>query len=205
MIGLSNILSINVSDWRRMLQHCVQNIRANFKEGKMQDGKSGLQYKSEQYKKYKANAMEQLKYGRSLFNPETGQLMRGNKLKTKTTKSKDVYGNLRFTSQTQKGGRLWNYAAKSVESRRIDFVDMTLSGDLKKGLHVVEGSITNYGGKISYEPEDAKKIEGNKALGRDVVGLNEENQEKLKKEIVEILKKNAQTILAKDIKIQVIL
>ena len=183
-LGLQNILSLKPSEWKTMLQHCVQNIRDNFKEGKMQDGKSGLQYKSEQYKKYKANAMKRL---------------------TKTKVKKESTTGIEYLGRkkSKSGKRLSGFYAKAIESTQTAFVDMTLSGDLKKGLKVK--SVTAQGGIIGYEPEDAKKIEGNRRYGREVVGLNEENQEKLKKEIVEIFRKNAQTILAKDIKIQITL
>lgn len=202
IIGLSNILQIKATDWKTMLQHCVQWMRADFKIGKMQNGKSGLNYYSDQYKRYKANSMKQLKYGRSIYNPETGQLMRGKKLKVKTETHK--FGNVKVSSSKKLGAqRLWGSYGKSIESTQTAFVDMTLSGDLKKGLKVK--SVTATGGIIGYEPEDAKKLEGNRRYGREVVGLNEDNQEKLKKEIIEVFKKNAQTILAKDIKIQITL
>ena len=97
--------------------------------------------------------------------------------------------------------KLKAFYAKGIESTQTAFVDMTLSGDLKKGLKVK--SVNSQGGVVGYESEDSMKIEGNRRYGREVVGLNEENQEKLKKEIIEIFQKNAQTLLAKDIKIQV--
>ena len=184
MIGLRNILNIPRDNWRTMLQHCVQWIRADFKTGKMQDGQSGLQYKSEQYKKYKANAMKRF-------------------TKTKVKKEKTTGIEYLGMKKSKSGKRLGNYYAKAIESTQTAFVDMTLSGDLKRGLKVKSVSAT--GGIIGYEPEDAKKLEGNRRYGREVVGLNEENQEKLKKELVAILNKNAQTILSKDIKVLIIM
>lgn len=180
MIRLSNILQLKPNEWKTMLQHCVQNMRANFKEGKMQDGQSGLQYKSEQYKKYKANAMKRF-------------------TKTKVKKEKTTGIEYLGRKKSKSGKRLSGSYAKAIESTQTAFVDMTLSGDLKRGLKVKSVSAT--GGVIGYEPEDAMKIEGNRRYGREVVGLNEANQEKLKQEIIEVYKKNAQTILAKDFKI----
>ena len=184
MIGLTKIIELKTSDWKRLLQLCVQWIRADMKLGIMQDGKTNLQYLSGQYKKYKENRMKQLKYGRGLYNPETGAIMRGN---------------------VKKKGRprLWNYYGKAIESTNIAYVDMTLTGDLKKGLKVK--SVNESGGMIGYEPEDAKKLQGNRRYGREIVGLNEANKDKLKDEIVDIFKKNAVTILSKDINITVTL
>ena len=184
MIGLRDIIQLTASDWKTMLQHCVQQIRADMKLGIMQDGKTNLQYLSAQYKKYKANKMKQLKYGRGLYDPETNTIMRG---------------------KAKKKGqpRLWNYYGKAIESTNTAYVDMTLTGDLKKGLKVK--SVNESGGMIGYEPEDAKKLQGNRRYGREIVGLNEANKDKLKDEIVDIFKKNAVTILSKDINITVTL
>lgn len=202
MENLSNIVKLKTSDWSRMLKLAVQWIQADFKAGKMQDGKSGLKYYSDQYKRYKANGMKQLEYGRSIYNPETGQLMRGKKLKVKTETHK--FGNVKVSSSKKLGAkRLWGFYGKVIESKQTAFVDMTLSGNLKKGLHVK--ATTEQGGTIGYEPEDAKKIEGNRRYGREVVGMNEENREKLKNEIIAIYQKNAQNILAKDITINITL
>ncbi|OGU83148.1 MAG: hypothetical protein A2W11_13105 [Ignavibacteria bacterium RBG_16_35_7] len=190
MENLTNILKLKTSDWSRMLKLCIQWIQADFKVGKMQDGKSNLQYLSEQYKKYKASGMRRLtKSGKAKAFDPSGDY-RGNRL----------YGKRKATA---KGRRVSGFYAKSIESTNTAFVDMTLTGNLKKGLHVK--AVTEQGGTIGYEPSDAKKLEGNRRYGREVVGLNEENQEKLKKEIIEIFQKNAQTILVKDVKIQITL
>ena len=189
MIGLTKIIELKTSDWKRLLQLCVQWIRADMKLGIMQDGKTNLQYLSQQYKRYKANQMKQLKYGRSLYSPEANKLMRSSKVSKKALKGK--------------GDRLWAYHGKAIESTNTAYVDMTLTGDLKKGLKVKSVNVS--GGMIGYEPEDTKKLQGNRRYGREIVGLNEANKDKLKDEIVEIFQKNALTILSKDINITVTL
>ena len=200
MIGLTNILTLKPSEWKTMLQHCVQNIRVNFKEGKMQNGKSGLQYKPGSYKLYKSLGMKRLTKTKVKKESTTGIEYLGRKqVYHKTSTGYGMSNTMRQKIGTS--SKLKAFYAKGIESTQTAFVDMTLSGDLKKGLKVK--SVNSQGGVVGYESEDSMKIEGNRRYGREVVGLNEENQEKLKKEIIEIFQKNAQTLLAKDIKIQV--
>lgn len=190
MENLSNIVKLKIPEWTRLLQHCVQWIRADFKDGKMQDGKSNLQYISQQYKRYKANGMRRLTKGGNPKDFDPSHDYKGKRLYGKKT-------------PTAKGSRVSGYYAKAIESTNTAFVDMTLTGNLKRGLSVK--AVNETGGTIGYNPEDAKKLQGNRRYGREVVGLNEENQEKLKKEIVEIYEKNAIDILAKDITINITL
>ena len=81
--------------------------------------------------------------------------------------------------QTKSGNkRLKAYYAQPIESHQVSFVDMTLTGKLKKSLRPVKSdklSVT-----MGYSPTDKnpEKIIGNERYGRVVMGLNEKNQDK---------------------------
>lgn len=160
MFNLSNILNIPYNKAKEIGQKTVQDIYEDFKAGLFQNGQSGLQYISQQYKRYKANGMN------------------------------------RFV----KKGRLKAYYGRTIESTNTSYVDMTLTGRLKKGLHLKGFSKGSW--LFSYRPEDAGKIEGNQKYGREVVGLNDKNKELFKSRLISTFDENIRTQL-KDIKIVV--
>lgn len=103
----------------------------------------------------------------------------------------------RFTD----GKRLQAYRGQSIESNKTQFVDMTLTGKLKKGLR--PRSWTKYSVTMGYNPEDAKKILGNKKYNRDVVGLNDKNKRLVKVELIKEFKKRQIEVIPKNITINI--
>lgn len=127
--------------WKRIGKLVTQWIYKDAQQGMFQNGKRD-NYRSEQYKKYKANNMR------------------------------------RFTD----GKRLKTKYATSVSSNETSFVNMILSGQLFRGLKVK--SFDNTGVVVGYDPKDAMKIEGNRPYGREVLGLRDENIQKVKDELM---------------------
>ena len=78
----------------------------------------------------------------------------------------------RFTD----GKRLKQYYASPIESTQTSYVDMTLTGRLKRSLQPLR-ALSN-GVRMAFGSENTGKILGGQKLGRDVVGLNENNQKK---------------------------
>lgn len=101
------------------------------------------------------------------------------------------------------GKRLSSGYATSITSNQTSYVDMTLTGRMFRGLHVVPGSATSTGVTLGYRSEDAGKVIGNRdKYGRDVANLNKENREKVKQMIVQQFDENIRKTL-KDITINV--
>ena len=167
-------IGLTPQEWKEVGAYANKLIQNDMTAGKFQNDRSNLQYRSQQYKKYKANAMQLQKYRQSrLVNPETGKVLRN--MKKKTEKSK---------------GRLFNYYGKQIESTNTAFVDMTLTGTLKKSLRVVRSWAS--GVESGYESGNSAvgKIVGNRRYGREVLGLSTENIKKVKDFIQEIMRRH---------------
>ena len=75
-----------------------------------------------------------------------------------------------------------------MSSTRTDYVDMRLTGKLMRGLRLI-GTNPKYA-LIAYRNEDAKKLEGNAVLGRNIVTVNEKNHMKFARLAMRKLEKN---------------
>ena len=90
--------------------------------------------------------------------------------------------------------KMEQYKGVSIASTNTSFVDMTLTGQTLRGLHVKDSTVSSV--TLSFRPEDVKKIVGNQrpGLNRRLVGLNRKNQEHVHKlvkaEIARQLKKS---------------
>lgn len=103
----------------------------------------------------------------------------------------------RFTD----GKRLKSHYGDPIASRQTTYVDMTLTGKLKKGLR--PRSSTSNSVTMGYDPADAPKILGNKKYGRDVVGLNDKNKRLVKVALIKEFKKNQIEVIPKNININI--
>jgi hypothetical protein len=150
--------------------------------GQDKAGSSMGQYKSEQYKKYKANYMNR-------FTNKAGR--------QKTVKGQTIEGKYRITT----GGKLKAYQGQPIASNETAFVNMTLTGQMAKGLHV-KSSAENMV-EMSYLAKDAGKIYGNSLLGRQVVGLNDKNIEAIKFLVMSELSKGIDEWAKEDVRITI--
>ncbi len=167
-------IGLTPQEWKKVGDYANKLIQNDMTQGKFQNNQSNLQYRSQQYKRYKSSGMQLQKFRQSrLVNPETGKVIRNMKKKTKKSK-----------------GRLFNYYGKQIDSTNTAFVDMTLTGTLKKSLHVVRS--WESGVESGYQPGDnaSGKILGNRRYGREVLGLSIENMKKVKEFIQEIMRRH---------------
>ena len=79
----------------------------------------------------------------------------------------------RFTD----GKKLKAYAGKSVMNNQTNSVNMMLTGQTIKGLHL-EQQLTN-GIIMAYLPADEIKVKGNLDMGRSITTLNQKNKDKV--------------------------
>ena len=106
----------------------------------------------------------------------------------------------RGKKKTGKGDKLSGYKAVSTDTH-TQFVNMKLTGQMLNSLGVVEEGDTYV--DMSFKPEHAGKIIGNRELGREIVGLNWKNIRKAKVEIIRELKKRQLEFIPKNITITV--
>ena len=87
----------------------------------------------------------------------------------------------------RKGERYSAYKGVSIASTNTSFVDMTVTGQTLRGLHVKESSNKNV--LLSYQAKDAMKIIGNqeRGLNRRLVGLNRKNQKVVEEMIIDAI------------------
>jgi hypothetical protein len=154
--------------WQRKGMDIYSMIKMDADKGMMQDGQSGIQYRSRQYKEYKAR-----------FGQRKTTDTKGNK----PHKIKPVYG-------------------VQVTSNETAFVNMQLTGRLFRGLQSgIQALANNLGVRLSYSQADADKIFGAEDLGRDIVGLNEVNIEKVFQDVLAIIDTNIKEQWEESIKI----
>lgn len=146
-----------------------ESARTDALKGIMQDkqGSSGLQYFSQQYKKYKLNYMN--KFTRNLKSGKTKK-----------------------QTNSPAGGfkKLKSVRGMSIVNNDISQVNMTLTGQMWNGLGLKDSGSDYF--VAAFQPKDTGKISGNRVLGREVVGLNDKNIEKLGNIITEQLNKNVE-------------
>lgn len=164
-------------DWRKIGTFANKLIQNDFAEGKFQNNKSNLQYLSQQYKKQKANGMRRVTRGGVLKDFDPSHDYPGKRL----------YGKKKRVAEG-KGKRLSGFYGQPIESTNTAFVDMTLSGRLKKSLHVKENLPNGIRSGYNLTDNNPGKIEGNRKYGREVLGLSDENQEKVKDYMIGLMK-----------------
>lgn len=181
MDDISKIVMLKPEQWAKIGRFVVKWIREDFAKGIFQNGKSSLKYISNTYKRYKSNAMKKMRKDVYKQTDIGSGISDKFKMKVGTKKAFTNYGK-------STGDRLQAYRALPIESTTTSFVDMTLTGHLKKGLKVQssdESSVT-----LAYDSADTDKIIGNERLGRVVTGLNDENVKKARQMLIEELNKN---------------
>lgn len=180
---IKGILKLPQNFWDRLAtgsNECIWFwVKEDALNGIMQDGSSNHQYKSEQYKKYKANDMRRFTTGTPAMVSIKGQKDLYFKNPKVTTKYKGrTYGS---------GERLAGYKSGALNND-VSKVNLHLTGLMMDGLHKksqTENSLT-----MSFNPNDEGKVIGNKENGYDVVGLNDANQEKVRKRLLDAYTQN---------------
>ncbi|HOI28205.1 MAG TPA: hypothetical protein PLZ15_00490 [Melioribacteraceae bacterium] len=194
-LRLDKNINLGKSFWKKLGANIIKWVRDDFQRGIFQNNKSGLDYKSDEYKKYKANDMRRFTTGEGqTFSDKTGYFF--GKTYFHNKKAKQKKGKSYTTGQ-----RLKEYYGTSIESHQTGYVDMTLTGQLKKGLAVKDVSDNSV--TLGYNSADAGKIEGNRKYGREVVGLNDNNIEKTRDMIIQEMKKNLLSGMQGDINIEI--
>ena len=113
------------------------------------------------------------------------------------------YKSRRMALKTQPGKRLRSYYAQSIQSNQTSYVDMTLTGKLKDSLRPVKSDSRSV--TMSYSPADKnpEKIAGNRIYGREVVGLNDKNRDKVFDRILKEIDENLLSWAREEIKINI--
>ena len=150
-------LGVNIKYW--ILDDCLVGL--------FQNGKQKLWYKSEQYKKYKANDYK--KFGRG-------------------------------EKKIGKGEKLEGYKTRNTNTN-TQFVNMILTQDMLNSLRPVDYGETYV--DMEYGQEHIGKILGGRALGREIVGLNNKNRRFIKAKMIKEYKKLIGDNLPKKIVIDV--
>lgn len=165
--------------WRDVATKIKQLIVDDMKSGTVQEyvaqkraTSGGALHYSKQYKDSKANNFKRRTVGNAKGSTYTfnaaGDIV-----------NKNLYFQNRKAKYTQKnptgtGKRLQSYAGKSIVSNKTSQVNMMVTGQTGRGLHLEQ--ILYNGVIMSYMPEDAKKILGNEDMGRLITTLSEKNQ-----------------------------
>jgi hypothetical protein len=152
--------------WRRTGARIVRRVRADLIKGKMQDNSSNHRYRSEQYKKYKANSMRRVSAGGKI-NKATGRIVGAKKL-TRISISKKTG---RVTNRNRK---LKGFEGVSTNTE-TKFVNLHLTNSMMKDYDVT--GVGKFYVEIGFSQErQALKALGNLKKGYDMTGLSEENK-----------------------------
>lgn len=175
--------------WLKVGQLIPAWVYADCKIGLMQNNGKNYHYKSEQYKKYKANGMRRFTKGAGkMFSDKEGYSY------GKTYFNNPKAGKSKKTGFTT-GGRLSSLKGISIDSTNTSFVDMILTGRTVKSLKPKtsdEISVT-----MAYPPDKAGIVLGNKRRGYNIIGLNNQNIKKVRQLIVKQLDDNQKAMLGK--------
>lgn len=185
-------IGLTVSEWKEVGAYANSLIQNDMTEGKFQNGQSGLAYRSAQYKRYKANDMRRLTSGEATHfqvNSQSGIVTKQMHFGSSTKLRLDRKSGKLVRANT---GRLSGYSGKPISSNNTAFVDMTLTGRLKRSLRVVTADRNSVTCGYLNENNAAGKIEGNAKLGRVILGLSPENVTKVKEFIKEIMQRKIQ-------------
>lgn len=176
---IPEIPKLGTKFWKELGGKIPGWIKDDALKGLMQDNRQKLRYKSETYKKYKANNMRR-------FGRDTGYNMEGilGKQFFKTgTKAANRNKKTGFTT----GERLKDYRGVSIESNQTQFVDLTVTGRMINSLKVKQAGVD--GVVMGFGMDQAGKVLGNKMHGYNVVGLNDKNRRLVKLAVVQEMKK----------------
>ena len=163
---IDEAIKFPVAFWKSVGSWIVNKIRADAGQGVFQTDQPHKKTYSKDYADIKENRMK-----KAVGTIQSGK----NKGKVKREKMEQ-------------------YKGVSIASTNTSFVDMTLTGQTLRGLHVKDSTVSSV--TLSFRPEDVKKIVGNQrpGLNRRLVGLNRKNQEHVHKlvkaEIARQLKKS---------------
>jgi len=187
---LEKALNLDAQFWRNEIGFKIlrKEPPKDAKIGLMQNNKQKLPYFSKQYVKYKANNMRRFTKGGTAKSFDPSHDYPGKRL----------YGSKTATS---KGGRLSGYEGIPIVSKQTQFVDMTLTGRMWKGLTVKKADKNSV--TMTFDPADKGKIIGNRRYGREVVGINDKNKMLVKNAILKKLDRNLKAQLSRTIKIKV--
>jgi hypothetical protein len=170
-------LSITRTLLQRLAMKLKLKMNADAINGIMGDGQRNLQYRSKTYAKYKANAMRRFTREKSSKNPV--------RVKGKRTAS-DIQHKSAITKGTAK---LKGFAARSIHTD-VSKVNLHLTGELYKSATI---AIRENGFSIGYSQEFPKKVYGLQAYGYNPIGITQENQDMIVKEIRESFDKQVQS------------
>ena len=168
--------------WRELGGKIAKWVRSDFEAGLFQNNMQGDHYRSRQYMKYKANDMRRFTVGEGqTFSDKEGYFFGETHFRSK----KAGYSKKK---QMGTGKRLKAYYGRTIASRETGFVNMILTGRLMKGLKPRKWD--NYSVTMGYESVDAGKILGGQKYSREVMGLNTENRDLVKQEIIKEFDRN---------------
>jgi len=159
--NLDRAMKFPVVFWKSLGTWIANKIRADAGQGVFQTDQPHKKTYSPAYAELKENRMKKV----------TGTIQSGkNKGKAKREK-------------------MTAYKGVSITSTNTSFVDMTLTGQTLRGLHIKE--TTSNGVILSFRPEDVKKIIGNQRphLNRRLVGLNAKNRAKVREMVLNEIKR----------------
>jgi len=168
-INFDRIVRFSQRFWIKVGSELVKRIRADAGQGKFQTDEPHKATYSPGYARLKERRFKHATKRRYAVNQggmEYGQ--------------KEVFRK----KNGRKGERYSAYKGVSIVSTNTSFVDMTVTGQTLRGLHVKESSNKNV--LLSYQTKDAAKIIGNqeRGLNRRLVGLNRKNQKVVEEMII---------------------
>lgn len=192
-LNLDKLTKLTKDIWLRIGQKISIWIYEDAQRGKFQNDAPSQSYRSESYKRYKANNMRRFTVGEGqTFSDKEGYYF-----------GKTYFRNKKAGFSKKKGfgtgERLKGYKGVSIESGETSFVNLILTGQMFRGLKPIssdEMSVT-----MSYAQKDAGKVLGAKRFGRIITSLNKSNIEKVKEELVKEYDKHIKEGLPKKVTI----
>jgi len=171
-INFDRIVRFTQRFWIKVGSELVKRIRADAGQGKFQTDEPVKTTYSLGYARLKERRFKHTTKRRYAVNQ--GGMEYG---------KKDVFRK----KNGRKGERYEAYKGVSIASTNTSFVDMTVTGQTLRGLHVKESSNKNV--LLSYQEKDAMKIIGNqeRGLNRRLVGLNRKNQKVVEEMIIDAI------------------
>jgi hypothetical protein len=205
MIDYKKYLTKNF--WNKLAADFVIKVTDDARAGIMQDGKTNIPYRSEEYKRYKAENMRRRTLGEA--NKKTYTFDRAGDFRWKPLYFNNLKADNRYSTKTRKqkgskGDRLKAYQGRQIVNDDVSKVNMELTGEtFRNYMNGIKVYPDSTGVAISYAPQDADKVLGNQALGRQIVGANQKNTEWIFDQIEEALMKPVSDEWKKDINITI--
>lgn len=171
---------LNSTFWKELGTYIAKWVREDMSKGVFQNGKSNLRYLSRQYVNYKRNDMRRFTVGKALKRTYVFDI-------AGDVRNKDLYFWNKKAGFSKKKGfgtgkRLKAYYGKSISSNETSFVNMELTGKLKKGLRPKKAD--KFSVTMGFDESDRGKIIGNQRYGRELIGLNDQNIYRVKLRII---------------------